>query len=155
MSSSLKFTGFLHGRPIPIYNCSICTFAAADLTQYHAHFNRMHRRFECKYCRNIFNLQSEVDAHVTKGHPPRQESDQSDPAQPSTSAGVSPQSVQTSQASTETEVNPLNTVESNTVQPLGIQLRQCPVCDVYFSASEFMREHINKYHFKMLVRLYL
>ena len=38
---------FLHGRPIPIYKCSICTFAAAHLTQYHAHFNRMHRRFEC------------------------------------------------------------------------------------------------------------
>ena len=141
---------FLHGRPIPIYKCSICTFAAADLTQYHAHFNRMHRRFECKYCLS-FNLQSEVDAHVTKEHPPRQESDPINTAQASTSAGVSSQSVQTSQASAVIDVNPLNTAEGGTVQPLGMKLRQCPVCDMYFGAWEFMQDHINKYHFKMLV----
>ena len=142
---------FLHGRPITIFNCSICKFAAANFTQYHAHFNRMHHKFECKYCHNSFSLQSEVDAHVIKEHPPRQESDLIDPAQPRTSAGVSFQSVSTTQASTETEVNPLNTAEGGTVQPLGIKLRRCSVCGLYFSAWEYMRDHINKYHFKMLV----
>ena len=109
---------FLHGRPIQIYKCSICTFAAANLTLYHAHFNRMHHIIECKYCHKSFNLQSELDAHATTEHPPRQESYPIDPAQDSTPAGMSSQSVPTSQTSAVTDVNPLNTAEGSTVKPL-------------------------------------
>ena len=108
---------------------------AADLTQYHAHINDKHHKFGCRYCRNSFSLQAELDKHVNKEYPPRQEDDQVDPAQPSTSAGVSSQSVQTSQASTETNVNPLNTAKGSTVQPLGMKLRQCTVCGMYLGAG--------------------
>ena len=125
---------FLHGRPLTIFNCSICKFAAADLTQYHAHFNRAHHKFKCKYCRNSFSLQAMLDKHVTKEHPSRQECDPVDPVQPSTSTGMSSQLVQTSQAGTVTDVNPLNTAEGGTVQPLGMKLRQCPVCGLYFGS---------------------
>ena len=95
-------------------------------------FNDKHRKFRCRYCRNSFSLQAELDTHCIKEHPPRQEDDPVDPAQPSTSTGVSSQSVQTSQASTKTDVNPLLTAEGGTVQPLGLKLRQCTMCGVYF-----------------------
>ena len=91
------------------------------------------------------------DRNIAAESPPKQEDDPVDPAQPSTSTGVSSQSVQTSQASTKTDVNPLLTAEGGTVQPLGMKLRQCTMCGVYFGNWEFFRDHIHKYHSKMLV----
>ena len=56
-----------------------------------------------------------------------------------------------SQASTKTDVNPLLTAEGGTVQPLGMHLRQCTMCGMYFGNWVFFRDHIYKYHSKMLV----
>ena len=114
----------------------------------------MHRpKLDCCYCHKSFHL-SEMDEHVAKDHPPRQKIDPTDP-QPSTSAqsAQSAQSFQTSEHCTQPEepVNPLNTFKGGTVQPFGVNLRRCPVCGIYFSAWEYYRGHINKYHFRMLV----
>ena len=124
---------------------------AVDLTQYHAHNNDKHHKFGCRYCRNSFSLQAELDKHVNKEYPPRQEDDQVDPAQPSTSAGVSSQSVQTSQASTETNVNPAEHSQRQYSTTPGDEVKTVYCLWHVFGGWEYYMDHINRYHFKLLV----
>ena len=67
----------IHGQEISIFKCGVCPFLAAEETEYQAHFNQTHcLKIRCKICWLGFKLQTELDAHTAKDHPPAQEEEQ-------------------------------------------------------------------------------
>ena len=125
----------IHGQEITIFKCGVCPFLAVEETEYHAHFNLTHHlKIRYKICWLSFKLQTELDAHTAKDHPPAPEQEQeTDPSDPTPA------------------VNPLDTIKGGTVKPVGISLVHCPVCGVYFSNRDLYKGHINDYHQQLLV----
>ena len=53
--------GLVHGTPVQVFQCSVCTFICTEKAVFHAHFNRDHRKIDCNFCPLKFQLQSQLD----------------------------------------------------------------------------------------------
>ena len=72
--------GLAHGTPVQVFQCSVCTFICTEKTVFHTHFNRDHRKFDCNFCPQRFQLQSQLDEHISKEHPEMTMADTADTA---------------------------------------------------------------------------
>ena len=72
--------GLAYGTPVQVFQCSVCTFICTEKTVFHTHFNRDHRKFDCNFCPQRFQLQSQLDEHISKEHPEMTMADTADTA---------------------------------------------------------------------------
>ena len=72
--------GLAHGTPVQVFQCSVCTFICTEKAVFHAHFNRDHRKLDCNFCPQRFQLQSQLDEHISKEHPELTKADTVDTA---------------------------------------------------------------------------
>ena len=72
--------GLAHGTPVQVFQCSVCTFICTEKAVFHAHFNHDHRKLDCNFCPQRFQLQSQLDEHISKEHPELTKADTVDTA---------------------------------------------------------------------------
>ena len=61
--------GLVHGTPVQVFQCTMCTYICLERAQSHMHFNRDHRTINCNFCSLGFQLQSQLDKHISEKHP--------------------------------------------------------------------------------------
>ena len=61
--------GLVHGMPILVIQCTVCTYICLERAEFHVHFNHDHRKFKCNFCTLGFQLQSQLDKHISEKHP--------------------------------------------------------------------------------------
>ena len=170
--------GLAHGTPVQVFQCSVCTFICTEKAVFYAHFNRDHRKIDCNFCPLKFQLQRQLDEHITKEHPELTEADTVDtaivapqmapvvpdqpfpvPASTSTDSVPAPETsadppADSTDMSTVSEPT-LDTTGTDTMEggrnPTSRDNKLCQACNMFFENNDLRVAHIKIYHRDLIV----